>query len=358
MVTSRPRKNTKDRITVEALSYYTPAFKAGDEAEQKILEGGLTPAEQNMYETRARLKELALEKIASLSGPLITSEINKLISSSHLPYSEDLFDVLYYAGMGGLVKGLRHFDESKMNSSATNYLFQWFVVYAKRELSIIEAPLGIAPSRFQKYKKIAAVRKKLTAELDRRVTNEEIFEHFQSGKADLKTMNGRVGSSAKPSMANKNITLELIEEQEAFEQHYMHMELLDPLADYSSEIKFAKTDSEAFSQTVFGVFIEKYNINHKAKAVLLSELGSEQATDEDAALASTMTPDEYKKYAAAWKEVIRDPRGPFYDFLKTVEGQGFDQFDIQSTIQVIEESRKSTARSRYQVLFEAEREVK
>lgn len=354
MSTIRPRKNTKDRITIEALSYYAPLFKIGAAAEQRILEGGLTPTELNLYETRSRLKDLTLRKIASLSGPLITSELNKLIVGSHLGHSEDLFDVLYYAGLAGLAKGLHHFDEEKMKKSATNYLFQWFVVYAKRELSIIEAPLGIAPSRFQKYKKISAVRKKHSAELGHQASNEEVYNYFQSGRGDLKTMNGRVGSSNQPSMANKNITLELIEEQETFEQHYMYVELLDPLADYSFDVKFAREDNEVFSLTVFGVFIEKYNINSVAKAVLLSELGSEQITNAEAVLASALTPELYKQYAGAWKDIIKDPRGPFYDFLKSVDGQAFNQFDIQSTIQNIEASKKITPKSKYSLLFDRE----
>lgn len=351
--TRRPRKNTNDRITIEALSYYAPIFKQGDDAEELLLNGGLSPAELNYYETQTQRKELALKKIAALSGPLITSEINKLISTSHLAYSEDLFDLLYYAGLAGLGKGLRHFDEEKMKKSATNYLFQWFVVYAKRELSILEAPFGIAPSRFQKYKKIAAVRKKLTAELERAVTNEEIYEYFQSGKADLKTMNGRVGSSDKPSQANLSITMELIGEQEEFEQHYMHMELLDPLADYSSEVKLSKTDAEPFSQTVFGVFADSYGVSMKARAVLLSELGSGQITPDESHVAATLTPEEYKLFANAWKDLIKDPRGPFYEFLKQVEGHSFEQFDIASTLETIEAGKRSTPRRRYQILFDA-----
>lgn len=349
----RPRKNTNDRITIDALVYYAPLFKAGDEAEEKILAGGLTPAERNLYETRARLKDLAVKKIAALSGPLITSEINKIISTSHLPYGDDLFDLLYYAGLSGLVKGLRHFDETKVKASATNYLFQWFGVYAKRELSIIEAPFGVAPSRFQKFKKISAVRKKLSAELERDATNEEVHEYFRSGKADLKTMNGRVGSSDKPSQANKSITLELVVEQEEFESLFMHTELLDPQADYSSDVKLSKHDEEPFSQTVFGVFADTHGVSDQAKAVLMSELGSSQISDVESRLAAAMAPDEYKALAGAWKDLIRDANGPFYSFLKSVDGEQFGQFDIMATIQQIETSKKSSSQGRYRILFEA-----
>lgn len=353
MPMKRQRKHTRDRITVEALVYYAPIFKAGDEAEQRLLEGGLTPQERNRFETQARLKDLAVKKIAALSGPLITSELNKIIAGSHLPYSDDLFDLLYYAGLTGLVKGLRHFDEDKVKASATNYLFQWFGVYAKRELSIAEAPFGVAPSRFQKFKKISAVRKKLSEELGREATDEEVHEYFISGKADLKTMNGRVSNAGKPSQANKAITLELVVEQKEFEHMFLHTELLDPQADYSTDVKLSKRDAVPFSQTVFGVFSDLHRVTRLAQAVLLSELGSGQISEEDSALASTISPEQYKLIATAWKDLIRDPAGPFYTFLKSLEAEQFEEFDIMGTIRQIESSHRSPGRGRYKILFEA-----
>lgn len=348
--TRSAKKRTQDRITIEALAYYVPLFKAGAEAEGRILEGGLTPSERNKFETQARLKKLTVKKIAFLAGPLITSEINKIISGSHLPYSDDLFDLLYYAGMVGMEKGLHKFDANKMKTSATNYLFQWITVYAKRELAILEAPFGIAPSRFQKYKKISAVRKKMTLELDREPSNEEIYDYFQSGKADIKTMNGRV-SKAKSGQANKNITLELIIEQQEFEKKFMTVDLLDPQADYSSEVKLSRAADEPFSETVFGVFSDKYGVSAEGRAVLLSELGSDQISDVESDIASNMEIKRYQELASAWKSLIKDPDGPFYEFLKSVQADSFSQFDIESTIRSIEESYKKSSSSNYAILF-------
>ena len=47
-------------------------------------------------------------------------------------------------------------------------------------------------------------------------TNDEVFAYFQSGQADLKTMNGRVADREKASQANLAITFTLVEEQERF----------------------------------------------------------------------------------------------------------------------------------------------
>lgn len=348
----RRRNRTKDRITVEALQFYVPLFHAGDEAEKRILNGGLTAIERNALETRARLKDLSVKKIASLSGPLISSEIKKIIASSHIPYSDDLFDILYYAGMNGFVKGLRHFDEKKMKKSATNYLFQWFNVYAKRELSIIEAPFGVAPSRFQKYKKISAVRKKLSTELDRDVSNEEIFEYFQSGQADLKNFYGKLGSSNQASKANKNITLDLIREQEEFEQKFMNVQLLDPLENYQFDDRFSQKDDEPFSQTAFGIFSEKYGVSFEAQVVLQSELGKKSISTDVIETVSAMPPKRYSELVSAWKSLIQDVNSPFYSFLKEIDQNDFSQFDIASTVASIEESGKTIDKNKYEKLFE------
>lgn len=352
MAAKQNKKFSTERLTIESLEYYVPYFKLGLQAEQDILENNLTSIELNAAEANFRFKELVSNKISQLAGPLLTSELNKIISTSHIAYSDDLFNLLYYSGMVGLMKGLGHFDQGKMNKSATNYLLQWFVVYAKRELAAAESSHGIAPSRFQKYKKISAVRKHMEAELEREVTNEEVLEYFHSGRADIKNMNGKVGSSNKPSAANRNITLELVEEQQAFEKLYMHTDLLDPLADYSSDVKFAKKDSVPFSQTVFGVFSDRCGVKKEAIVVLLSELGKDQISDADASVAASMSPSLYKTYASAWKHLIKDPSGPFYAFLKSVESEDFDEFDIKSTIESIENSPTKTSSHKYNILFE------
>lgn len=354
-INSKPiRKKTNDRITIDSLKYYVPLFHSGDQAEELLLENNWSPGERNSLENRARLKPLVIKKIAALSGPLITRELNKLISNSHLNGREDLFDLLYYAGLNGMSKGLRHFDVNKMNKSSTNYLFQWIVTYAKKELSALEAPFGIAPSRFQRYKKISAVRKKLSSEINRYATNEEVLEYFHSGKADLKTMNGPVKKSNEPSQANLNMTLDIIAEQEHFEKNLSGVNLLDPLEDYSSEIILSERDNDLFSQTLFGVFLEKIMFTKVAKAVLTSELQGNNVNDDIQNELAELSDSEYRVLSNRWKELLKDKKGPFYSFLLTVKDDEFDQFNVGETITNIENHGKEIGIEKYKVLFEDE----
>lgn len=346
-------RRTTDRITVEALKYYVPLFQQGEAAEKKILEhcADLSPGEKNHLEAIMKLKHLSAERIAALSGPLITREINKIIANSHLKTREDLFDLLYFAGIDGMKRGLRRFEVDKLNASSTNYLFQWIVTYAKKELVTLEAPFGIPPSRFQRYKKISAVRKKLSAELERYATNEEVLEFFASGRADLKTMHGKLDSNSKPSKANQRITLELVEEQERFEKQMLSVELLDPLDSYSGDVQMSEPDAVPFAETVFGAFSDSYAVTERARVVIMSELTSASLSESEVELLQAMPAQEYKNLANQWKNLVKDREGPFYEFLKANVSTHFTQFDVRTALKTIESYEKPVNSSLYRVLF-------
>lgn len=340
----------KDRITVDALKHYVPYFHLGDQAKQKLEKSvGLTARETNILEAQIILRQIAIDQIALLSLPLIKRELKKLIDNSHIKHQEGLFNTLYVAGINGMEKGLRHFDVEKMKKSSTNYLFQWITTYAKKELNSLEAPLGIPPSKFQRFKKISAVRKKMEHSLGRKVTNEEVHEFFATGKADLKTMNGRVGSSDKPSQANLNITLDAIVEQQEFEKNLNEYQLFDPIDDYTADAQFSQYDEIPFYETIFGVFLELYNFTEPARYVLMSELKTEYKKHIDEIDFGKTT---YKIVLSAWKELLKDPSGIFYDFLIQIKDSEFEQFDVSSLLSVMKQSEENANKTKYLILFE------
>jgi len=352
---AQPRKITNDRITIEALKFYVPMFHIGDKAATRLLEAeSLTPGERNNLENRLHLKELAIEKITSLCDPLITRELQKIISASHLSNREDLFDMLYYAGINGLSKGLRHFEVDKINKSSTNYIFQWITTYAKKELTVLEAPYGIAPSRFQKYKKISAVRKRLSEQLGRYAENHEVLEYFHSGKADIKTMNGRVSDSGNPSQVNLNMSIESIEEQENFEKNLSYTTLIDPVEDYSMNAEFSEKDRDPFFETTFGIFINTHNLTDAAKAVFMSDLTV--PLGDLSKVLEGLDDKTYKRISSTWKVLLTDVNGPFYHFLKNLDkNEASDDFDVDSVLRSIEKSGKVIRPERWSFLFEGKK---
>lgn len=340
----------RQKLTVDALRYYVPIFQKGDQALDRLYSSDLSPGERNKLETIASLRDLATRKITELSKPLLIREINNILSTSHLRYSdEDLFDLLFYAGVNGIIKGLKKFDVNKINKSATNYILQWFSVYSKRELLIHEAaPFNIPPSRFAIYKKISAVRKKLSEILEREATNEEIYDYFQTGKAEVKSLNGPVKKpKVKVSKANQRITLELIKEQENYEENFHHIYLVDPVDDFGT---LRAETKEIFNETLFGVFLEYYNFTEDASLVLKSMLNLNTSDMDITNISKSL----YNKLEKAWQKLLVDINGPFYNFLIKVESEGFIGFDIEKIIRKIELSKEKIQKQEYLILFKGD----
>lgn len=335
------------RITIESLRFYVPIFKRGDEALTQLYRTDLSPRERNRLETIAKLRELSTKKIVELSRPLIITEINKILFNSYLKDEEGIFDLLYYAGVNGMVKGLKKFDVNKINKSSTNYLFQWITTYAKRELLIHEAPFNIPPSRFAVYKKIGAVRSKLATVLQRPPTNEEVYNFFQSGEADVKTLHGPVKKSIV-SKANLSITPEQIEEQREFEQKFNYMITFDPVEEYRTPVK----EEKVFTENIFGIFLNSYNFTKEAGVVLKSYLNFDDAKIEGIPIR------RFNSLERLWKKLLTDVNGPFYSFLKGLNEEDFEEFDIKSIMNEIENSSVKVDETEYIKLFEGEKIVR
>lgn len=340
----------QDRITVEALKYYIPLFDQANLAEEVIFErfDELTSVEVAQLQAIASLKSLVVDKIYSLSGPLITREINKILKNSSLKGSEGIFDVLWLAGKYGLEKGLHKFSVDKINSSATNYIFQWITVYAKKELNKMEAPMGIPVSRYEKYKKISAVRNKLSGLLERDATNEEILEYFHTGRADIKNMNGRLKNKNVPSKANQQIRLEDIEEQEIFETYLMNIPTYDPTSDYSANLIMIDDSRNYFDESFIGAFVSEYDFTVDALAVISSEY-SDSVKEEYESVLAGLGQKEYKRLLRAWEKLFLDSRGVFYSFV--VDNREYNSFFADSYLSNIRKQVVDINKNDYSFLF-------
>lgn len=342
---------SEKRVTIEALRLYVPLFQQGEAAEKALAETNPQGARKAELLSAASLKKLAYDEMVELTYPLMRSEIQKAIRNSHLKREEDeLFHTVYYAGLGGMERGLRKFNVDKLEESATNYLFQWIMVYAKKELLTLEAPMGVPPSRFQKHKKIAAVRKKLSEILDRPATNDEILEYFHTGKADFKNYNGPKIKAVGVSQANQKITMDLIVEQEEIEKNLNFAQIYDSSEDYRSEKLMATFDKVPFGETLMGSFVSSMGtFSEKAVSVLKSEL-QHDLTESEASAVRDLSTQNYRSIAKLWQQYLSDPSR---EFKKFIENNRFEGFEVESMIKMIDshgEDRSATKR-RYGALF-------
>lgn len=355
------------RVTVESLRLYVPLFQQGEAAENRLKAAANSSADNAAdssaldLKERARLvsqvalKKLAYDELAELTYPLMRREIINTIRSSHLKREEEeIFSVIYYAGLGGMERGLRKFDVAKIEESATNYIFQWIMVYAKKELLRLEAPMGVPPTRFQKHKKIAAVRKKLSELLERPASNEEVLEYFHTGRAEFKSYNGPKIKGIGVSEANKKITMDLVEEQEQIEKNLTFAQMFDSSEDYRTERLLSSSDSTSFAETLMGSFLTGREFGALATAVIKSDLDQDTTVEEDAML-KKLSPTRYQSIMRVWRDYLGDPRGEFREFLEAQK----DSESVDSQVDVLLKSfeappktKRSALPARYSVLFE------
>lgn len=353
---ARKEADPNKRLTVESLRYYVPIFQEADDSYEALVKRIENEPELKAQTTSAwQLRELVLDRLMKLAEPLIIREINNVIAKSHLRGSDDsIYNQLFYAGRAGALKGLRHFDVDRLDSSATNYLLQWFTAYTKKELLTLEAaPFGIPPSRFQTYKKISAVRKKLTENFGRYAENQEVLDYLHSGAADVKSMNGRVGSSEKRYTSNRKITFELVKEQEYFERNLIAQNLVDPLDKSVSELVFGEVSTQIFSETLFGAFVAKENLTLDAVTAIKHELHADLSAEESARLMELSAP-ALRKLNSQWRLLLRDSKGPFYRFLLSVKDNGFDEFDVSATIRSIKDGAEVITTSQWLPLYRSQ----
>lgn len=320
------------RLTINDLDLCVPLFKSGLSAEEDLLQDVSYPPEVLLkHETLVETKRLVFDYLISQSDGLIRQEVGKLLKTSSLIDAHDSFNQIYYAGVRGFAKGLAKYSPDAKKHSPTNYLFQWVFTYAKRELMSIEAPFGMPPTRYEKLKKVAAVRRKLSESLGRQATNTELLKFFHDGGADMSNKIGRVNNAGKPSQANKNMKLEDIEEQEDLERR-MGIKLIDIQDPVLSERTFKTSDANLFDETIFGAFVAQHRFSRRALAVLRSELqdGSDP-TLTDLASVDSMSDREYRRLAKLWSEFISDPSSPFITFLKSQSTPDEDFESIEPT---------------------------
>lgn len=346
------------RVTVEALRLYVPLFQVGDKAEHELK----NESSSTVKDTKNRaillssvgLKKYAYDELTELTYPLMRKEIQMAIRNSHLKREEEeIFSVIYYAGLGGMERGLRKFDVEKIEESATNYLFQWIMVYAKKELLRLEAPMGIPPTRFQKHKKIAAVRKKLSDLLDRPATNSEILEYFHTGKAEFRSYNGPKIKAIGVSDANKKITMELIEEQEEIEKNLSFAQIFDSAEDYRAERLLSVRDKPLFSETLIGSFVSTMRFSAESVAILKSDLQQDTTREEDQILKNVST-SRHQAVMKTWRDYLGDPRGDFRDFLESERDSGSSEHDVEAMLRSLgpaPKNKRTSQPARYNQLF-------
>lgn len=186
------RKLESTRLTVELLQELIPIVREGEAADQKLKsEITLKEAEARQAKRAVRAGEKAKERLFNAALPLIKSIAKKEYHRRQQWGSQILMDDLVQDATIGFFKGLRNFDVSAIRKSATNYLGQWMLSEMRRAAESMDHDLQVGHDAGERYRRIRAIRSRLSGELGREPTDEEVAE--ASSKPEYVMRPGMVG---------------------------------------------------------------------------------------------------------------------------------------------------------------------
>lgn len=171
-------------LTLELLAEKVPLVKAGYEANQRLQQmpaGYKTMSLEEREEYRAlqtintRGKD-AQEALILSALPLIKDLASKEYSRRQAWSSRVSYEELLQEAIAGFIRGLLSYQPAKTKHSATNYLGQWVVTTVRRRLETLEHDFSIPYEVVERNRRIVAVRSRLTTDLKREPTDEELLD--------------------------------------------------------------------------------------------------------------------------------------------------------------------------------------
>lgn len=199
-------------LTLDLLRRDVPVFQEGRRA-QATLDGPDAPkgmvARQGLART-ARAGQDAQERLVFAAIPLIKHLAAKEHARRQRWQSQITFEDLFQEGVGGLLRGLSAYKVDGGQKSATNYLGQWIMIEMRRNVEAADNDFGVAFDAAERMRKIRALRSRLSSELGREPTDEEIIE----ASGDHAYAGGRkIGRVNKPDGPRKKLTLAQLAEE-------------------------------------------------------------------------------------------------------------------------------------------------
>ena len=171
------RMRGEGKLTLELLRTHVPVFHAGEEAARRVTEGEYADDnERDDLQAATRAGERAKEILILAGIPLIKHLAKREHQRRQNWQSQVTFEDLVQEGSGGLLRGLRAYKVNGGQTSPTNYLGQWILTDMRRNVEAIDNDFGVAYDAAEQFRKIRAIRSRLSASLSREPTDEEVLE--------------------------------------------------------------------------------------------------------------------------------------------------------------------------------------
>lgn len=208
------RLKDEETLTLENLAYYVPIAQAGRAAETKLREEGATDrTEERELRKAVREGERAKEKLVLMALPLIKSLAHKEYRRRQAWGSRITFEDIVSEGLGGFIRGIYAYNPEGNHKSATNYLGQWIITDMKRNVEELDHDFSVPYEAIERQRKIRAIRSRLTSELGREPTDQEIIDDAAKGMPYGDSMLGKVDKSQAAGSRRRVITQKHIDEE-------------------------------------------------------------------------------------------------------------------------------------------------
>lgn len=124
---------------------------------------------------RKRHGSQAQEELIVSALPLIKSLASKEYNRRKAWASRIAYDDILQEAIAGFIRGLLSYKPANTQNSATNYLGQWIVTTIRRKLESMEHDFFIPYELVERNRRIVAVKSRLTTELQREPTDNELL---------------------------------------------------------------------------------------------------------------------------------------------------------------------------------------
>ena len=285
-------------LTLELLAEKVPLVKTGYEAHQRLQEmpaasTAMSSTEREEYQNLQRLVTKgkdAQEALIMSALPLIKDLASKEYSRRQAWASRVSYEELLSEAVAGFIRGLLSYHPAKTKHSATNYLGQWVVTTVRRRLETMEHDFSIPYEVVERNRRIVAVRSRLTAEMKREPTDEELLDALNDkdqkpGNKWGKSVTPETEASEEPakpeSKRNGQFTLEHLEISRELSAKLYAMQSNEP-SDSEEEGSYEKYSTPISSQPVRDVAdIEDSSIKDSKKTFfmevfMMMKIGSKQ----------------------------------------------------------------------------------
>lgn len=208
--------NAAEKITLEGLAIHVPKIHLATEAEEVLKSNPELPfAERRKLDRMIYEGAESKEYLILLAIPLIKTlaivEHRRREAWGTRVTVEDLVS----EGIVGFLKGLNKYNPDGNHKSATNYLGQWIISAMKRNVEELDHDFSVPYETIERWRKIRAIRSRLSNELGRDPSDQEIVDEANNPQIYGDQMLGRVEKreATSASAARRKLQVRHIEEE-------------------------------------------------------------------------------------------------------------------------------------------------